>query len=412
MAAEVARAAGAAVDLYDAKGSVGRKVLIAGKGGLNLTHSEPDAAFRTRFGDRSAQVGRWLDGFGPAALRAWAAGLGVQTIIGSSGRVFPSDLRAAPLLRGWVRRLREQGVQFHVQHHWRGWEADGALRFDTPTGPRRVVADAVLLALGGGSWPELGSDGAWQSLLADRGVPVTPLSPSNCGFELPWSERLQQRAAGLPLKPVVAHWQQAGDWRSLQGEAVITRHGLEGSLLYAISVPLRAQLRERAEARLWLDLAPGRDLARLQADLSVPRGRRTLAEHLRRRAGLDAGRLALLLEHLHGSAASPAAAIPAHAGDRAAGDDAQRLAATIKRLPLRILATRPLAEAISSDGGVRFDALDARGMLRALPGVFCAGEMIDWDAPTGGYLLTACMASGRHAALGALSWLAGRTRGH
>lgn len=393
-AAEVARAAGVEVDLFDAKGSVGRKFLIAGKGGLNLTHAEPRPAFDARYGARADAVGRWLDTFDAQALRDWAKVRGVPTFVGSSGRVFPEDLKAAPLLRGWVRQLREDGVRFHVQHRWTGWDADDRLSFATPQGPQTHAADAVLLAMGGGSWPELGSDGAWQSLLAARGIEVAPLVPANCGFDIGWSAHLAQRHAGAPLKPVILHWRAADRTpQALQGECVLTTTGIEGSAIYAISSALRDTIARDGHARLEIDLAPGRDAARLQRDLERPRGRRSIGEHLRRATGLDAAKTALLFERL----------------DRDALGDAARVAAAIKRLPLILRAPRPLAEAISSAGGVRFEALDEALMLRALPGTFVAGEMIDWEAPTGGYLLTACFASGRRAAQGALDWLQ-RTR--
>jgi len=390
MAAETARAAGHEVDLYDAKGSVGRKFLIAGKGGLNLTHSEPRPAFDARYGTRRDAVGRWLDDFDADTLRAWARGLGVETYVGSSGRVFPLDRKAAPLLRGWVRRLRDQGVRFHVQHRWLGWDDAGALRFATPDGEARVHAPATVLALGGGSWPELGSDGAWQAPLRARGVDLAPLQPSNCGFEIAWSEDFAQRHAGAPLKPVVAHWEDAAGAHALQGECVASAYGIEGSLVYALSPMLRDAIVERGEATLWLDLAPGRTHERLAQDLARPRGRRTLSEHLRRHAGLDGAKTALLHEVL----------------GRPLADDPARLALAIKRLPLRLLRPRPIEEAISTAGGVRLEAMDDALMLDALPGVFCAGEMLDWEAPTGGYLLTACFASGLRAGRGAAAWLA------
>ncbi|MCA0393615.1 MAG: TIGR03862 family flavoprotein [Proteobacteria bacterium] len=393
IAAERLRAAGAAVDLYEAKGSVGRKFLIAGKGGLNLTHSEPRPAFDARYRERAGEVGRWLDRFDADALRAWAGGFGIETYVGSSGRVFPRDRKAAPLLRGWVRRLREQGVAFHVQHRWMGWDAAGALRFETPQGPRAVRADAVLLALGGGSWPELGSDGAWAPLLAARGAEVAPLRPANCGFDVDWTAHFAQRHAGAPLKPVVLHGRDAdGREQSLQGECVVTQYGIEGSAIYAISAILREVIDRNGHADLALDLTPGRGEAQLREALARPRGGRSGSEHLRRATGLHGAKAGLLREVL-----SPEAMA-----------DPARLAAAIKRLPLRLLRPRPIAEAISSAGGLRLEALDQRGMLRALPGVFAAGEMLDWEAPTGGYLLTACFASGLVAAEGVLGWLASR----
>ena len=390
MAAETARAAGIDVHLFEAKGSVGRKFLIAGKGGLNLTHSEPRPGFDARYRERVREVGAWLDDFDADALRQWARGFGIETYVGSSGRVFPNDRKAAPLLRGWVRRLKESGVHMHVQHRWMGWDDTGALRFDTPDGPMPFKADAVVLALGGGSWPKLGSDGAWMPLLAARGIDLAPLVPSNCGFDIGWSPYLADKFAGAPLKPVIAHWHDgAGHAHTLQGECVLTAHGIEGSLIYAISADLREVLARDGTVTLHLDLAPGRTLERLARDLAKPRNGRSLGEHLRRQAGIEGAKAALLFEVL----------------DKVALQDMQRVAATIKQLPLTLRSTRPLTEAISTAGGVRLEALNSRLMLRALPGVFCAGEMLDWEAPTGGYLLTACFASGLRAGRGAVAWL-------
>lgn len=389
MAAETVRAAGLEVDIHEAKGSVGRKFLIAGKGGLNLTHSEPMPAFAQRFRERSGEVGGWLQEFDADALREWARGLGVETFVGSSGRVFPSDLKAAPLLRSWVRRLRESGVRFHVQHRWLGWNGD-ALRFATPAGETELHADAVILALGGGSWPQLGSDGAWQTLLASRGVEVAPLQAANCGFDIDWSGHLVSRHAGAPLKPVVAHWRDArGREHELQGECVISADGIEGSLIYALSAELREAIARNGHATLHLDLAPGRSLQRLRQDMAKPRGHRSVSEHLRRQAGISGVKSTLLHEVL----------------DKSELDNPDSLARAIHRLPLTLLRPRPLAEAISSAGGVRLEAVDERLMLRTLPGTFCAGEMLDWEAPTGGYLLSACLASGLRAGKGAAAWL-------
>ncbi|KAF1703352.1 TIGR03862 family flavoprotein [Pseudoxanthomonas suwonensis] len=390
MAAEVARAAGIEVDLYEAKGSVGRKFLIAGKGGLNLTHAEPMPGFARRYGVRAPQVAAWLADFGPGELRDWARGLGVETYVGSSDRVFPQDRKAAPLLRGWVRRLKEQGVRFHVLHRWEGWDDDGALRFRNGDGELRVRAPATVLAMGGGSWPQLGSDGAWVGSVAAAGIEVSPLVPSNCGFDVGWSEYFAGRHAGAPLKPVVAHWQDLdGTPRSLQGECVVTATGIEGSLVYALSVPLREAIARDGHATLHLDLVPGRELERLRAELGRPRKGRSLSEHLRRQAGVDGVKAALLREVL----------------DPQSMADMERVATTLKRLPLVLRRPRPLDEAISSGGGVRLEALDADLMALARPGVFCAGEMLDWEAPTGGYLLTACFASGLRAGRAAARWL-------
>ena len=390
MAAETARAAGLEVHLFEAKGSVGRKFLIAGKGGLNLTHSEPRPAFDSRYRERASEVGRWLDGFDADALRAWAGDFGIETYVGSSGRVFPLDRKAAPLLRGWVRRLKDAGVLFHVQHRWTGWNADGALHFATPDGDITFQADAVVLALGGGSWPQLGSDGAWVQTLVERGIDVAPLQPANCGFDIGWSAHLASKHAGAPLKPVVAHWRGTdGNEHALQGECALTETGIEGSLVYAIAADLREAIQRDGEVTLTLDLVPARTLDRLQQDLAKPRGKRSLSEHLRRQAGIDGAKAALLFEVL----------------DRSAWQDPARVAATLKRLPLRLLRARPMAETISTAGGVRLQALDDALMVRDCPGVFVAGEMLDWEAPTGGYLLTACFASGKRAGDGAAAWL-------
>ena len=389
-AAERLREAGCEVHVFEAKGSVGRKFLIAGKGGLNLTHSDPPALFASRYRERSAEAARWLEAFDAEALRAWALGLDVPTFVGSSGRVFPEDLKAAPLLRGWVRRLRAQGVLIHVHHRWTGWAGSGALRFDTPAGLVEVEADATVLALGGGSWPQLGSDGAWQGVLQEAGIALAPLQPANCGFDVAWSPHFAARHAGAPLKPVVAHWKEAdGSAHALQGECVVSRHGIEGSLVYAVSAALRDAIARDGHVLLELDLAPGREHSRLLRELSRPRGKRSLSEHLRRAAGLDGVKAGLLREALGAESMHDPAAV----------------AAAAKRLPLRLLAPRPMAEAISSAGGVRFDALDEGLMLRARPGTFAAGEMLDWEAPTGGYLLTACFASGAVAAAATLRWL-------
>ena len=394
MAAEAAAAAGIVVDLYERKASVGRKFLIAGKGGLNLTHSEPRPDFDRRYGASGEWVTGWLDGFDAGAVREWARGLGVETFVGSSGRVFPGDLKVAPLLRAWVRRLRESGVRFHVQHRWLGWDDEGALRFDTPHGAIAVRAAATVLALGGGSWPQLGSDGAWQELLGERGVAVAPLAPSNCGFDVAWSPYFATRHAGAPLKPVIAHWRDAaGVEHALQGECVVTTTGIEGSLVYALSAELRDAIARHGTATLHLDLAPGRSPERLREELSSARGARSISEHLRRKAGIEGAKAALLHEAL----------------GHPLPTDPELLARTIKRLPLRLLRARPLAEAISSAGGVRAEALDAGLMLKPVahlkPGIYCAGEMLDWEAPTGGYLLTACLASGRRAGGAAAAWL-------
>jgi len=395
MAAEAAVGAGVAVDVYDAMGSVGRKFLLAGKGGLNLTHGEPLVAFVRRYGERQHAVASWLAAFDADALREWARGLGVETFVGSSGRVFPRDMKAAPLLRAWLRRLRESGVGFHMHHRWLGWNASGALRFATPAGEMERQADAVLLALGGASWPKLGSDGAWVGALEQLGAEVAPLQPANGGFEVRWSEHLIQRFAGAPLKPVVAHWRdRAGLDHARQGECVISEYGIEGSLIYAIGAELREQLATRGEATLMLDLVPGYSQSALAERLASPRGKHSIGDWLRRRAGLDGAKAALVFELT----------------DKPTLADSAALAAQLKALPLQLCAPRPLAETISTAGGVRLESLNDALMLRTRPGVFCAGEMLDWEAPTGGYLLTACFASGVVAGRGAARWLQEQAR--
>ncbi len=393
MAAEAALEAAARavrVDVYDAMPSVGRKFLLAGKGGLNLTHAETPETFHARYGARRDRIAPLLEVFGPDALRAWAQALGVATFTGSSGRVFPAGMKAAPLLRAWLHRLRAAGVSIHVRHRWTGWDDDGALRFSTPRGERAVRADALVLALGGGSWPQLGSDGAWAPLLAQRGVAISPLLPSNCGFDAGWSEHFRMRFAGTPVKTAVASFTDRQGRRFHQeGEFIVTDTGVEGGLVYTLSAPLRDEIAAAGAATLHLDLAPGRDAPRLLEELAHPRGRRSLSSHIQSRTGLKGVKMGLLRELV------PAADFA----------DPARLATAIKALPLKLLAARPLAEAISSAGGVAFEALDERLMIRTLPGVFCTGEMLDWEAPTGGFLLTACFASGRAAGLGALRWL-------
>ncbi|QIY81014.1 TIGR03862 family flavoprotein [Chromobacterium violaceum] len=390
MAAEVLAQRGYAVDVYDAMPSVGRKFLLAGIGGLNLTHSEPYPAFVGRYGDRAEQVEPLLRNFDADALRAWAHGLGVETFVGSSGRVFPREMKAAPLLRAWLSRLREAGARIHVRHRWQGWNADGSLKFDTPDGELAVRADATLLALGGGSWKKLGSDGRWMPWLAEKGVATAPLLPSNCGFDAGWSDFFADKFAGEPLKSVGLAF-QGGDGREFKrvGECVITQSGIEGSLVYACSALLRDEIARAGAATCYLDLIPAWDEAKVLAEVSHPRGSRSLSSHLQSRLNLKGARAGILRECL----------------DKESFQNPAMLAAAIKRLPVTVTAARPIDEAISTAGGVCFSALDARQMLAALPGVFCAGEMLDWEAPTGGYLLTACFASGRAAGQGIADWL-------
>jgi hypothetical protein len=389
MAAEVLAAGGVQVDLFDSMPSVGRKFLLAGKGGLNLTHSEPFEAFVGRYGARRAAIEPMLRAFGPAELRAWAQALGIGTFVGSSGRVFPTDLKAAPLLRSWLARLRAAGVVFHMRHRWLGWDATGALRFDTARGEVLHAAEAVVLALGGGSWSRLGSDGAWVRLLEQRGVEVAALQPSNCGFDVAgWSEFFRTRFAGHPMKTVALSVIESDREVFRQaGEFVVTETGVEGSLVYAASAPVRDLIASQGSALVHIDLVPGRTAEFVQAEVARPRGSRSLSTHLKSRLGIDGVKAALLHELL----------------PREAMADPLRLAAAIKALPLTLVRPRPLDEAISSAGGVRFEALDETLMLHAMPGVFCAGEMLDWEAPTGGYLMTASLASGACAARGVLA---------
>ncbi|KAB2897971.1 MAG: TIGR03862 family flavoprotein [Burkholderiaceae bacterium] len=417
MAAEALAQAGVAVQVFDAMPSVGRKFLLAGKGGLNLTHSEPFEPFAARFGARRAQIEPLLARFGAEPLRAWAHGLGVDTFVGTSGRVFPTDMKAAPLLRAWLHRLRGMGVQFHMRHRWLGWGQGAALRFATPQGERLVAARATVLALGGASWPRLGSDAAWVPLLAERGVAIAPLQPANCGFDVPrvdapvgetrrdffreligrgpvpamgWTPFFTERFAGQPFKSVALSFTDSqGRHFARRGEFVATATGVEGSLVYAASSLLRDEIAAHGHATFLLDLLPDHTSERVLAEVRHPRGARSLSSHLKGRLGLDGIKAAILHEQLgKGGVQDPVA-----------------LARAIKALPITVVAARPVAESISTAGGVAFEALDGHLMLNALPGVFCAGEMLDWEAPTGGYLLTASCAAGRAAGEGAAHWL-------
>lgn len=388
MAAEALARRGVAVQVFDAMPSVGRKFLLAGVGGMNITHSEPYPAFVGRYAERQGEVDGLLRGFDAEALRQWIHGLGIETFIGTSGRVFPRDMKAAPLLRAWLKRLREAGVVIHTRHRWLGWTAEGALRIAYPQGELQLKADAVVLALGGGSWARLGSDGAWVPLLGERAVDISPLQASNCGFEVAgWSELLQSKFAGAPLKNIALSVPGAAPRK---GEFILTAQGVEGSLVYAWSAAVREAINRDGRGTLLLDLLPDRPVDKIAQALAKPRGSRSMAKHLHGQLGLDGVKAALLRELT----------------DQATFADPERLAAAIKALPITLVRTRPLDEAISSAGGVRFEAMDEGLMLRQLPGVFCAGEMLDWEAPTGGYLLTACFASGLRAGNAAADWLA------
>ncbi len=392
LAAQTLAEKNARVEIFDAMPSPARKFLMAGRGGLNLTHAEPFETFVTRYGARRAYIEPLLKQFGPAQVRAWADALGAETFVGASRRVFPRAMKASPLLRAWLKRLHDAGVTFHLRHKWRGFAnrdaaaKDIALVFDTPDGEKIVRARAVILALGGGSWAKFGSDGAWVPLLERCGIAVRPLRPANCGFWVAWSDAFRRRFEGAPVKTVRLTFQDF----SQQGEFVITRAGVEGSLVYAAAALLRDAIAAHGGADMALDLAPDRSQTWLAQKLQTPRGKRSLATHLGKTIGLRGVKLGLLRE----------------VAPRAAFDDAAQLAAHIKNLRVPLYAAAPLARAISSAGGVPFEALDENLMLQKMPGVFCAGEMLDWEAPTGGYLLTACFASGYAAGLGAAKWSA------
>ncbi|WP_293661116.1 TIGR03862 family flavoprotein [Rhodoferax sp. OV413] len=402
-AAQVLCEAGLAVHVFDAMPSVGRKFLLAGKGGLNLTHSEGADAFAGRYGARRPAVEPLLAAFSPQTLRDWARSLGVDTFVGSSGRVFPTDMKAAPLLRAWLQSLRHPaagvGVQFHMRHRWTGWSATAsalagrhAVEFDTPAGARTVHARALVLALGGGSWARLGSDGAWVPLLAGQGVEVAPLQPANCGFDVlgGWTAFFCGKFAGQPFKSVALSFTNAqGETFARKGEFVATAGGVEGSLIYAASSLLREEISRRGSATFYLDLLPDLTAAKVWAEVKHPRGSRSLSSHLKSRLQLEGIKAAILYECLGKDAMS----------------EPDRLAAGIKALPVTLQAPRPLDEAISSAGGVLLESLTPQLMVKTIPGVFCAGEMLDWEAPTGGYLLQACFATGHAAGQGVVAYL-------
>ncbi len=385
MAAEVLSTAGHAVTVYEAMPTVARKFLLAGKSGLNITHSEDYDRFVTRFGAANQRLRAALDGFTPEDIRQWAAGLGTQTFVGSSGRVFPMAMKASPLLRAWLRRLEGQGVKILTRHRWIGF-SQGAFTIESVDGLKTIQCDAALLALGGESWPRLGSDGQWVPWLKDRAIAVRDFRPANCGFDVEWSAFFRDRFAGQPIKSVTAR-SAAG---THPGEFVISRHGIEGSLIYAHSAALRDGLAAGQAMCLEIDLMPGRVIDRIERDLGRLDPKMSFANRLRKGAGLDGVKANLLRE----------------LGSAEDLQSPQRLAQLIKALPIPVARPRPIVEAISSAGGVAWEEIDARYMLTAVPGTFVAGEMIDWEAPTGGYLLTACMATGRAAARGMADWLA------
>jgi len=389
MAAEVLSGQGVQVDVYDAMPSLGRKFLMAGKSGLNITHSESLDTFVSRYGNRKQEVGKWLLDFTPDDLREWARGLGVETFVGTSGRVFPKEMKASPLLRMWLKRLDEAGVKVHLRHKLVGLTGGTGrigLEFAIEDGVKNIEADAVILALGGGSWARLGSSGEWVRWLSKAGVKVEALKPSNCGFDVAWSPFFREKFDGHPIKSVVLSF---GGVRQ-QGEFIVTKEGVEGSLIYAASALMRDEILAGGKAMMQLDLAPDKTEAQLLERLSKPRGSRTMASHLEKTVGIKGVKAGLLREFVPKDEFS----------------SAERLAFYIKHVPVPLVAPRPLDEAISTAGGVMFESLDENLMVKNLPGVFCAGEMLDWEAPTGGYLITACMASGRWAGTGLLRWLA------
>jgi len=385
MAAEIVSAQGVKVDVYDAMPSVGRKFLMAGKSGLNLTHSEFFEQFVARYGKRRIQFEPWLRDFGPDELRAWVHGLGIETFIGSSGRVFPKGMKASPLLRAWTRRLAASGVTFRLRHKLTGFLPDGSLQFESPKGDVTVKADAIVLALGGGSWRRLGSSGEWVRWLEQAGVKVEPLRPANCGFEVAWSPHFREKFDGYPIKSAVL---SLGDFHQ-QGEFIVTKEGVEGGVIYSASALIRDEIDAHGRAIISLDLKPDRTIEWLAEKLSKPRGSRSTASHLEKTVGIKGVKAGLLREFVPKEDFS----------------DPRKLAGHIKALPIPLIAARPIDEAISTAGGVAFESLDEHLMIRTLPGVFCAGEMLDWEAPTGGYLLTACLASGRWAGHGVVQWL-------
>jgi uncharacterized flavoprotein (TIGR03862 family) len=389
MAAETLAQGGAAVTVYDAMPSVGRKFLMAGRGGLNLTHSEPLDAFLPRYREAEPSLAEAVKTFPPERLRAWCEALGQPTFVGTSGRIFPKTLKASPLLRAWLRKLDTMGVSFSMRHRWTGWDDSGRLRFQTPAGESAVEARATVLVLGGASWPRLGSDGGWAELLRGKGVGVSPLKPANCGFTVHWSDIFRERFEGAPLKGIALSFAE----RSVRGEAVVTREGIEGGAVYALSAELREAILRSGQATLHIALRPDVSAADLIRRLSAPRGKQTLSNWLRKAAQLSPVAIGLLQEATVKSGTS-LASLPA-----------EELAALINAVPVQLIDIASIARAISSAGGVAFDQLDADFMLRRLPGVFVAGEMLDWEAPTGGYLLQACFATGEAAGRGALKWL-------
>ncbi len=385
MAAEVLSQSKHTVHVYEAMPSVGRKLLMAGKSGLNLTHSELFERFIKKYGASRKWIESMLKEFGANEIIEWAKGLGIETFVGTSGRVFPIGMKASPLLRAWLKRLEANNVQFHLGHKWIGWDKNKQLKFKTTDGEKNVEADAVILALGGGSWRRLGSDGAWVEVLNQAGVKVEALKPANCGFDAAWSDHFREKYHGHPLKSITLSF---GELKQ-QGEFIITKDGVEGSLIYTFSALLRDEIEKKGEAVFQLDLAPNLSRDEIAKKLSRPRGSKSMASHLEKTVGIKEVKAGLLREFV----------------SKEDFTDMEKLADAIKSLSIPLSATRPLDEAISSAGGVAFEELDENLMIKKMPGVFCAGEMLDWEAPTGGYLLTACFASGYKAGHGAVKWL-------
>jgi uncharacterized flavoprotein (TIGR03862 family) len=384
MAAEILSQHNVKVDLYDSMPSLGRKFLMAGKSGLNLTHSEPYDNFITRYGNQQNEIAAHLKNFNSNDVIAWAKGLNIETFVGTSGRIFPKEMKASPLLRAWLQRLQSNGVTIHTRHEWKGWQ-DKKLIFDSPNGIVKINPDATILALGGASWPKLGSRGTWASFLEEAGIKVIPFRPANCGFTVNWSKHFSEKFHGHPLKSVILSFK---DFKQ-QGEFVVTKTGIEGSLVYTASAKLRDEIESTGSAVLTLDLVPGTSREKLVKALAHPRGSRSMTSHLKKTIGLQGVKMGLLHEFI----------------SKDTFNDLEKLADAIKAVPIPLAASTPLATAISSAGGIPFEELDANLMLRKRPGVFCTGEMLDWEAPTGGYLLTACFATGKSAGKGALAWL-------
>lgn len=384
MAAEILSQHDVKVDVYEAMPSLGRKFLMAGKSGLNLTHSEDYSLFVTRYGSKQHEIERYLADFKPNDLLAFTKELNVKTFVGSSGRVFPIEMKASPMLRAWIHRLKIRGVTFHLRHRWCGLEEQRWV-FDTPDGIIKITPHATILALGGASWPKLGAKGDWVPWLTQAGIIVTPFRPANCGFYVKWSTHFSEKYHGQPIKSVVLSF---NDFKQ-QGEFVITKYGVEGSLIYSVSAKLRDELTATGQASFTLDLAPDKSVEKLTHQLARQRGSASLSTHIRKTTGIQGVKLGLLYEFI----------------DKATFENPNKLANAIKALPIPLVSPTPLATAISSAGGISFEELDDNLMLRKMPGVFCAGEMLDWEAPTGGYLLSACFALGRAAGNGVLHWL-------